>query len=112
MFEHRDFRADVLNKYDLDGEELRKQSTDYSNWGANMKEEGATKMLQIGFDHGVKLYANALGVPPEWMLDLCKQNNVPVAALAKAATGTLFCLHRSSIHSGGTPNAFAYSFTP
>ena len=82
--EHRDFRADVLNKYDLDGEELRKQSTDYSNWGANMKEEGATKMLQIGFDHGVKLYANALGVPPKWMLDLCKENNVPVAALVGA----------------------------
>ena len=82
--EHRDFRADVLNKYDLDGEELREQSTDYSNWGVNMKEEGATKMLQIGFDHGVKLYANALGVPPKWMLDLCKQNHVPVAALVGA----------------------------
>ena len=44
-------------------------------------QSGATKMLQIGFDHGVKMYANALGVPPAWMLELCKKNNVPVAAL-------------------------------
>jgi Dioxygenases related to 2-nitropropane dioxygenase len=29
--EHTYFRADVLNKYDLDGEELKEQTTDYSN---------------------------------------------------------------------------------
>ena len=79
--EHRDFRADVLKDHDIDGEDLRQQTDDYSNWGENMQESGATKMLQIGFDHGVRLYANALGVPPKWMLDLCKENNVPVAAL-------------------------------
>ena len=82
--EYRDFRADVLKKHDIDGEDLRKQSTEYSNWGANMQEDGATKMLEIGFNHGVKLCANALGVPPKWMLDLCKDNNVPVAALVGA----------------------------
>ena len=79
--EYRDFRADVLKDYKIDGEDLRKQSNEFSNWGENMQESGATKMLQIGFDHGVKLYANALGVPPAWMLELCKKNNVPVAAL-------------------------------
>ena len=79
--EYRDFRADVLDKYEIESDGLREQTQDYSNWGANMKEDGATEMLQIGFDHGVKLYANALGVPPKWMLDLCKKNNVPVAAL-------------------------------
>ena len=79
--EYRDFRADVLKDYKIDGEDLRRQSDDFSNWGENMQESGAEKMLQIGFDHGVKLYANALGVPPAWMLELCKKNNVPVAAL-------------------------------
>ena len=51
--EHRDFRADVLKDHDIDGEDLRQQTDDYSNWGENMQESGATKMLQIGFDHGV-----------------------------------------------------------
>ena len=37
-----------------------------------MQESGATKMLQIGFDHGVKLYANALGVP-QLGCELCKK---------------------------------------
>ena len=39
--EYRDFRADVLKDYKIDGEDLRKQSNEFSNWGENMQESGA-----------------------------------------------------------------------
>ena len=37
--EYRDFRADVLDKYEIESDGLREQTQDYSNWGANMKED-------------------------------------------------------------------------
>ena len=82
--EYRDFRADVLNKYKLDGESLRKQTTQKSGFGKNLGEDGAQKLLDVAFSHPIKLIANALGVPPKWMLEMGKKNNVPVAALVGA----------------------------
>ena len=82
--EYRDFRADVLNKYKLDGESLREQTTQKSGFGKNLGEDGAQKLLDIAFSHPIKLIANALGVPPKWMLEMGKKNNVPVAALVGA----------------------------
>ena len=79
--EYRDFRADVLKQYELDGEELRKQTTSKSGFGRNLREEGAQKLLEVAFNHPIKLIANALGVPPQWMLEMGKKNNVAVAAL-------------------------------
>ncbi len=79
--EYRDFRADVLKQYELDGEELRKQTTSKSGFGRNLREEGAQKLLEVAFNHPIKLIANALGVPPKWMLEMGKKNNVAVAAL-------------------------------
>lgn len=37
--------------------------------------------LEVAFKHPIKLIANALGVPPQEMIDLGKQHGVPVAAL-------------------------------
>ena len=45
--EYRDFRADVLKDYKIDGEDLRRQTDDYSNWGENMQESGSEKIHQI-----------------------------------------------------------------
>ena len=82
--EYREFRADVLKEYDVDGESLRggEEAKDIeiqsdSRFGKNLKEQGA-------FSHPIKLIANALGVPPKWMLDMGKENNVKVAALLGA----------------------------
>ena len=89
--EYREFRADVLKEYDIDGESLRysSESKDFelksdSRFGKNLKEEGAQKLLEVAFSHPIKLIANALGVPPKWMLDMGKENNVKVAALLGA----------------------------
>ncbi len=89
--EYRDFRADVLKDYDVDGEVLRGggeakniELASDSRFGKNLKEDGAQKLLEVAFSHPIKLIANALGVPPKWMLDMGKDNNVKVAALLGA----------------------------
>ena len=89
--EYRDFRADVLKQYDIDGESLRgggdskeKEIRSDSRFGKNLKEIGAKKLLDVAFSHPIKLIANALGVPPKWMLDMGKEKGVKVAALLGA----------------------------
>jgi NAD(P)H-dependent flavin oxidoreductase YrpB (nitropropane dioxygenase family) len=89
--EYRDFRADVLKQYDVDGEILRGggeakniELASDSRFGKNLKQDGAQKLLEVAFSHPIQLIANALGVPPKWMLDMGKDNNVKVAALLGA----------------------------
>ena len=89
--EYRDFRADVLKQYDIDGESLRgggdskeKEIRSDSRFGKNLKEKGAKKLLEVAFSHPIKLIANALGVPPKWMLNMGKEKGVKVAALLGA----------------------------
>ena len=55
-----------------------------NRFGKNLKEEGSKKLLEVAFSHPIKLIANALGVPPHWMLEMGKENNVKVAALLGA----------------------------
>ena len=87
--EHREFRADVLEKHDIEANDLRSdadsQKTEQSSnqvLGAGL--DGAKKVLEVAFSHPIGLVANALGVPPKWMLDMGKEHNVPVAALIGA----------------------------
>ena len=89
--EYRDFRADVLKDHDVDGEILRGggeakniELASDSRFGKNLKEDGAQKLLEVAFSHPIKLIANALGVPPKWMLDMGKEHDVKVAALLGA----------------------------
>jgi NAD(P)H-dependent flavin oxidoreductase YrpB (nitropropane dioxygenase family) len=87
--EHREFRADVLEKHDIEANDLRSdadsQKTEKnSNQVLGAGLDGAKKVLEVAFSHPIGLVANALGVPPKWMLDMGKENNVPVAALIGA----------------------------
>ena len=51
----------------------------------NTKADGAKALLDVAFSHPIKLIANALGVPPDWMLQMGKDNDVKVAALLGTA---------------------------
>ncbi len=87
--EYRDFRSDILNEYELDGESLRSDSKSEhieknSNALLGKGFEIAHEVLEVAFSHPIKLVANALGVPPKWMLDMGKNHGVPVAALVGA----------------------------
>ena len=83
--EYADFRADVLEKHDIEANELRTIDTAGSSFAANTKSDGAKALLNVAFSHPIKIIANALGVPPDWMLQMGKENDVKVAALLGTA---------------------------
>ena len=83
--EYADFRADVLENHDIEASELRTIDTAGSSFAQNTKADGAKALLDVAFSHPIKLIANALGVPPDWMLEMGKENDVKVAALLGTA---------------------------
>ena len=83
--EYADYRADILENHDIEAAELRTIDTAGSSFAQNTKADGAKALLDVAFSHPIKLIANALGVPPDWMLEMGKQNDVKVAALLGTA---------------------------
>lgn len=80
--EHRQFARDILQKYEVAADDINAEAG--SQFGMNLREEGALSSMEVAFKHPIKLIANALGVPPKSMLDLGRQHGVPVAALVGA----------------------------
>ncbi|MGO9452887.1 MAG: NAD(P)H-dependent flavin oxidoreductase [Candidatus Binataceae bacterium] len=82
---HKDFVRDLLAKHGVDPSQTleggRVRSPDAP---ISMQQENAMKLLEVSFHHPIKLIANALGVPPQSMLDLGRKHGVPVAALVGA----------------------------
>ena len=77
----RSFAAGILDKFGVDTADLDKMLPARQSFGDNMREDGAAKLLDVAFRHPIRLIANALGIPPQIMLDLGKRHGVPVAAL-------------------------------
>ena len=83
--QHKDFVRELLSKHGIEPsqatEEGRVQSPDLP---FSLQQEHALKLLEVAFHHPIKLIANALGVPPQAMIDMGHQHGVPVAALVGA----------------------------
>ncbi|MCC6850103.1 MAG: nitronate monooxygenase [Deltaproteobacteria bacterium] len=79
--EHKAYAADILKRYDIASDDLDDVRRGHLNLGRNLQEAGAAASLAVAFRHPIKLIANALGVPPQIMLDMGKQHGVPIAAL-------------------------------
>jgi NAD(P)H-dependent flavin oxidoreductase YrpB (nitropropane dioxygenase family) len=78
--QHRDFTKNLLKKYDI---EL--QTTNVAdNQTQPFDAKRALEVLEVSFNHPIRLIANALGVPPKEMLAMGKKHDVPVAALVGA----------------------------
>lgn len=78
--EHRAYTRDLLKKYDIeltttDAADDRPQPFDAKT---------ALELLEVSFNHPIRLIANALGVPPKAMIEMGKTHGVPVAALVGA----------------------------
>ena len=39
-------------------------------------------LIDVAFQHGIRLFASALGTPPAWLVERARKEGVPVAALA------------------------------
>ena len=80
--ENREFALDLLKKYEIDGSDVYQG---LPGRGAGfLNEERAGTVIDIAFSHPIKLIANALGVPPKYMIDMGKQHGVATAALVGA----------------------------
>jgi NAD(P)H-dependent flavin oxidoreductase YrpB (nitropropane dioxygenase family) len=82
--EHKRFAADILARYEIDASDLEGARRNHSVFGDNLRESGAAISLEVAFSHPIKLIANALGVPPQIMLDMAKRHGVATAALVGA----------------------------
>ena len=83
--EYADFRTDVLENHGIEAPELRKIDTGGSGFAQNTQSDGAKALLDVAFKHPIKIIANALGVPPDWMIQMGKDNDCKVAALLGTA---------------------------
>lgn len=80
--EHRDFAADILAQHQINAAGLYKNQT--GGAGGFLTESRSANIIDVSFSHPIKLIVNALGVPPQYMLDMGKKNDVAVAALVGA----------------------------
>ena len=75
--EHRDFVSQLLADHDIEVEEVRIRSSALGG-------DTGQSLLDVALGHPIKLMANALGVPPDYMIEAGKQRGIPVAALVGA----------------------------
>ena len=75
----RDFAAALLREHEID------PPTELAPPALLPSEENGAQMLDICFRHPIRLIANALGVPPTFMIERAKAAGVPVAALVGSA---------------------------
>lgn len=80
--EHRNFAASILAQHKIDSTDVYKNQI--GSAGGFLTAGRASNIIDVAFSHPIKLIANALGVPPRYMIDMCKQNNVAAAALVGA----------------------------
>ena len=83
--EYADFRTDVLENHGIEAPELRQIDSGGSSFAQNTQSDGAKALLDVAFKHPIKIIANALGVPPDWMIQMGKDNDCKVAALLGTA---------------------------
>jgi NAD(P)H-dependent flavin oxidoreductase YrpB (nitropropane dioxygenase family) len=80
---YRTFVADLLERHDIDTSDLWSGTYDGRS-SDSMREAGAARMLDVAFRHPIKLFVNALGVPPKAIIERAHAKNVLVGALTGA----------------------------
>ena len=78
--QHVAFVTELLTDH---GIEATREQVLAMNFAANQVEEGE-KLLDVALRHPIKLIANALGVPPQFMIDRAKEAGILIAALVGA----------------------------
>lgn len=77
---HRDYTRELLKKYDIELTTTEVAADQPQPFDAKT----ALELLDVSFNHPIRLIANALGVPPKAMIEMGKKHDVPVAALVGA----------------------------
>ncbi|MET0154350.1 MAG: nitronate monooxygenase family protein [Candidatus Binatia bacterium] len=83
--QQKEFVRDLLIEHGVDPlPVLEASARRHSDAPSPLQEEGALKLLEVSFRHPIRLIANALGVPPQSMMEMGRAHGVPVAALVGA----------------------------
>ena len=85
---HREFLKDLLERYEV-AEEVTEEVDEANVWSkkspdAPFSANRAARQIEISLAHNPSLMANALGPPPNEMIEQCHKSGVKVAALAGA----------------------------
>ncbi|MDP6377171.1 MAG: nitronate monooxygenase [Pseudomonadales bacterium] len=80
--EHRDYALNILAGHDIDTGDVYQNQ--HGGAGGFLTHKRAGSIIDVAFSHPIKLIANALGVPPRYMLEMGKEHGVAVAALVGA----------------------------
>jgi NAD(P)H-dependent flavin oxidoreductase YrpB (nitropropane dioxygenase family) len=75
---YREFIAELLAAHDIQPEESPRIGPSF------LSGDTGQDLLEVAMSHPIKLIANALGVPPNYMIEAGKDRGVPVAALVGA----------------------------
>lgn len=76
--EYRLFIKELLAAHDIDIEADGKLAR------STLSGDTGQSLLEVALDHPIKLMANALGVPPDYMIEAGRERGIPVAALVGA----------------------------
>ena len=75
---YRDFVADLLTEHGIEPQRSSRLG------GSALSGDTGPELLEVAMSHPIKLIANALGVPPDYMIEAGRERGVPVAALVGA----------------------------
>ena len=82
--EHKRYIEQLLARHNIDTKDLWK-GVMRDGVGDNMRKTSVDHVLETAFEHSnVKMVVNALGVPPDYMIERARANDVVVGALAGA----------------------------
>ncbi len=80
--EHKNFAASILARHNVDTKDLYIGKP--TGVGGFLGEKGAANIIDVAFAHPISLIVNALGVPPQYMIDKAKEAGVATGALVGA----------------------------
>jgi len=80
--EHQAFVDDILARYQVPELDAEQQEAVARLGGMNVSPKGYGPLLDVAFDHDIKLVASALGPPPAELVERAHEAGVVVAALA------------------------------
>ena len=80
--ENRNYALNILAQHNIDTKGV--YDLQMGGGGGFLTKKRATNIIDVAFSHPIKLIANALGVPPAYMLEMGKKQGVVCAALVGA----------------------------
>ncbi|BBZ26602.1 monooxygenase [Mycolicibacterium madagascariense] len=76
--EYRDFVTDLLVAHGIEADSTPRLG------GSALTGDTGRELLDVAMSHPIALIANALGVPPDYMIEAGRERGIPVAALVGA----------------------------